>query len=187
MRSAVLFVVAAAVLVASVNACGKWVASTAFEPVPDDAFRSEWKGYPTPTSHQYFCSCQNQTGSLWNDDAGYGPGWKCWIGRSTYCGVSNYHVLVADFPSSTGPSIVNSTETRPVPKGSLPGFGAPNDFSCVQYLKIYNDYTVAPGSLTISSTGNYVCRSVSPNGYYNQRQVVDAGPGKFAAVVANKC
>lgn len=26
----------------------------------------------------YMCSCGNYTGSLWNDNVGFGAGWKCW-------------------------------------------------------------------------------------------------------------
>ncbi|EGD75680.1 hypothetical protein PTSG_07800 [Salpingoeca rosetta] len=176
MRCCSLVVAAAAVVVAlaattAVHGCGRWVASTAFEPIPDNAFPVKWDAHPDD-KELYYCSCHNYTGSAWNDDAGFGPGWKCWYTTGSnrdFCHVGDFRVLVSDFPSSTGPRVVNSTTTRPVPKGTLPGYNVNDQFSCVQQVTIRSSPTTVPGSLAIdSNTGNYVCKSVTPNGLVGQ-------------------
>eukprot|EP01147_Barroeca_monosierra_P003130 gene3130-5882_t len=188
------FVVLAITLIITttfVTACGRWVQSTPIAPISDAPFRAEWTPYyPSYDKNLYFCSCNNYTGSLWNEDAGYGPGWKCWYSTSSsntqYCPVGKFYVLVSDFPTSSGPSFQNSTESRPVPKNSIPGRHISDQFSCVQYSRKLN--AVVPGALLIDvDTGNYICRSATPNGYFRSRDIINSGPGEFAAVVGSSC
>eukprot|EP00049_Salpingoeca_infusionum_P018248 m.356396 g.356396 ORF g.356396 m.356396 type:complete len:199 (+) comp17534_c0_seq1:168-764(+) len=177
------------------HACGRWVKSTPRSPVPDNAFQANWNNKTQPIPPSFHCACGNMTGNLMNSDDGFGPGYKCWYQSSsnTFCGVGEYTVLVSDFPSYNGPTVTDSTYTKPVPKDAIPGPGAQKsgyeNYACVQYVDFMGVRGVYGGSLRVSpKTGGYVCQTIyTSNTQYTTTIDSSVAGGQYAVVTGSKC
>eukprot|EP00039_Didymoeca_costata_P019402 m.337399 g.337399 ORF g.337399 m.337399 type:complete len:210 (-) comp18119_c0_seq1:55-684(-) len=196
-----LVVVTALVFLARPStACGSWQKSSPAKPLGTDAFPVKYGSHPV-LYETYMCSCGNYTGSLWNDNVGFGAGWKCWYhifgpgyGTNTFCKVGDYSVMTSKFPSYNGPEYKNSTSSSPVPSKSIPSPATLKykNYACVQFLSNPIEGvgpSVIPGGLYIDpDTGGYVCNSVFASRVTVSTSVFSQGtPGNYAVVTGSAC